>query len=246
MFSLLMSEILPPSSNAIPIITLYFMCVMIMSSISVIASVIVISLHFRNAQNYTMPVWVQKYICYYLAWMLRMKHPRYDLTWWGIRHRWGSAKEHVDNVNANGSIGNHHSMPLLHHTVESLPDHPSNLSRKSCTSTNEQENYQSRSVLDLTVIPMSNIPSSDFYENLTKVSQLDHIEMIRSELRTIISHLASLTRHAQRQEDHDVVCQDWKFVAMVVDRLCLVLFSIAMVSFTLFTLFSTPNFFKLK
>lgn len=58
MFSLLMSEILPPSSHAIPIITLYFLCVMIMSSISVVASVIVISLHFRNAHNYSMPIWV--------------------------------------------------------------------------------------------------------------------------------------------------------------------------------------------
>ncbi len=58
MFSLLLSEILPPSSNAIPIISVYFMCVMSMSSISVIASVIVISLHFRNAKNYDMPIWV--------------------------------------------------------------------------------------------------------------------------------------------------------------------------------------------
>jgi nicotinic acetylcholine receptor len=58
MFSLLMSEIMPPSSNAIPIITIYFMCVMLMSTISVVASVIVISLHFRNAKNYSMPLWV--------------------------------------------------------------------------------------------------------------------------------------------------------------------------------------------
>ncbi len=58
MFSLLMSEIMPPSSNAIPIITIYFMCVMVMSSISVVASVIVISLHFRNAKNFAMPIWV--------------------------------------------------------------------------------------------------------------------------------------------------------------------------------------------
>jgi hypothetical protein len=59
MFSLLLSEIMPPSSNAIPIITQYFMCVMLMSAISVIASVMVISLHFRNAKNYTMPLWVR-------------------------------------------------------------------------------------------------------------------------------------------------------------------------------------------
>lgn len=60
MFSLLMSEIMPPSSNAIPIITIYFMCVMVMSSLSLVASVIVISLHFENAKNCEMPMWVRE------------------------------------------------------------------------------------------------------------------------------------------------------------------------------------------
>ncbi|CAF3689650.1 unnamed protein product [Rotaria sp. Silwood1] len=58
MFSLLLSEILPPSSTAIPIITVYFMCVMIMSAVSVVASVLVLSLHFRNSSNYKMSSWV--------------------------------------------------------------------------------------------------------------------------------------------------------------------------------------------
>lgn len=58
-FSLLISDIMPPSSTAIPIITVYFLCVMTMSTISVTASVLVISLHFRNAKTYTMPFWVR-------------------------------------------------------------------------------------------------------------------------------------------------------------------------------------------
>lgn len=58
MFSLLLSEIMPASSTAVPIITIYFICVMVMSTLSVVASVLVISIHFRNAKNYTMPLWV--------------------------------------------------------------------------------------------------------------------------------------------------------------------------------------------
>ncbi len=60
MFSLLMADIMPPTSTAIPIITLYFTCVMLMSTISVVASVIVISLHFRTAKSHSMPVWVSE------------------------------------------------------------------------------------------------------------------------------------------------------------------------------------------
>ena len=58
MFSLLMSEILPPSSAAVPIITKYFLCIMVMSTISVMASVLVISIHYRNAKIQIMPMWV--------------------------------------------------------------------------------------------------------------------------------------------------------------------------------------------
>jgi hypothetical protein len=60
MFSLLMFEIMPPSSTAVPIITKYFTCIMIMSTTSVVASVLVISVHFRNSQNHTMPLWVSQ------------------------------------------------------------------------------------------------------------------------------------------------------------------------------------------
>ena len=58
MFSLLMSDIMPPSSAAVPIITKYFLCIMIMSTVSVVASVLVISVHFRNSKNHVMPLWV--------------------------------------------------------------------------------------------------------------------------------------------------------------------------------------------
>lgn len=179
-----------------------------------------------------------------------MKHPRYNLTWRGIRRRWASTKQQMSNVNGNGSIGNHqsksHSIPLLHNNTESIPNNTMNIARHSCPMIDEQEKLRSDSVLDLTVIPLSSIRSSNYYENLSKSSPFGNMDILCSELRTIIFHLSTLTRHAQREEEHDIVSQDWKFIAMVVDRLCLILFTIAMALFTGLTLFSTPNFFKLK
>ncbi|CAF3603735.1 unnamed protein product [Rotaria sp. Silwood1] len=97
MFSLLLSEIKPPSSNARPINTVYFMCVMIMSVVSVIVSILVLSLHFRNSKSYTMPLWVRKYICNYLAWLLRKKRPNHDFSWRAIRRRCTSTKQQLNN-----------------------------------------------------------------------------------------------------------------------------------------------------
>ncbi|CAF3418320.1 unnamed protein product [Rotaria sp. Silwood2] len=107
MFSLRLSEIIPPNSNAIPVITIYFMCVMITSAFSVVASVLVLSLHFRNSKSHKMPLWVRKYICNYLAWLLLMKRPDHNLSWRGIGRRWASPKQESSNI--NGLIDNHHS-----------------------------------------------------------------------------------------------------------------------------------------
>lgn len=60
MFSLLLSDMMPPSSTAVPVITIYFMCVMVMSALSVVASVFVISIHHRDSKSYTMPKWVSE------------------------------------------------------------------------------------------------------------------------------------------------------------------------------------------
>ncbi|CAF4804356.1 unnamed protein product [Rotaria sp. Silwood1] len=232
MFSLLLSEIMPPSSNAIPIITIYFMCIMIMSAVSVVASVIVISLHFRNSKNYTMPLWVRKYICNYLAWLLFMKRPNHDLSWGAIRRQWAFLKQEPHNINA--LIGNNHSKipsePLLHKTFELLPNNIIDIEKESLEFQENQQKQRSDVLLEFSVPRVTKI-----HRNVSKELHTCDMEMVRSELRIIISQLTVLTNHFRRQEEHDDETQDWKFIAMVIDRLCLIIFSIVMFVFTTLT-----------
>jgi nicotinic acetylcholine receptor len=72
------------------------------------------------------------------------------------------------------------------------------------------------------------------------------MRVFRSEMRTIITELQFLTDHVKQEEEEDDVSQDWKFSAMVIDRLCLVLFTLMTTIFSYVTLFSAPNFFKLR
>jgi len=60
------------------------------------------------------------------------------------------------------------------------------------------------------------------------------LKSILGELRTITTKL----RHDERFEDE---CSDWKFAAMVVDRLCLCLFTMFTVISTFAILFSAPH-----
>ncbi|CAF1680440.1 unnamed protein product, partial [Adineta ricciae] len=214
MFSLLMFEIMPPSSTAVPIITKYFTCIMIMSTVSVAASVLVISIHFRNAHNHTMPLWIQKYICYYTAWLLLMKHPRYDLTWRGIRQRWNMRK---GELNGDG---------------ESVTKY-----RYKCRSTPLVNNL-------FEFLPSKSLPSHHHSHDSAKTLNAYQTDWIRSELRIIASHLAILSRRVQREEKYNEDSEDWKFVAMVIDRLCLTCFTLSMIVFTGWTLLSVPSMFK--
>lgn len=46
----------------------------------------------------------------------------------------------------------------------------------------------------------------------------------------------------RKEDDESVVTKDWKFAAMVVDRLCLIIFTLFTLIATLAVLFSAPNF----
>ncbi|CAF0999866.1 unnamed protein product [Rotaria sordida] len=225
MFSLLLSDILPPSSTAIPIITIYFMCVMIMSAVSVVASVLILSLHFRNSSNYTMPLWIRKYICNYMAWLLRMKRPNHDLSWNAIGRRWASPKQEPSNIN------------------RSIDNHPSKISSES--SLNNIFELLSTNVisvdkrpLEFSASPVMKTHGSCHHQNTSNESYTCDMEMIRCELRVIISQLAILINYSRQKEKDNNESQDWQFVAMVLDRLCLVIFAIIMLLFTARTLFN--------
>ncbi|CAF4872615.1 unnamed protein product, partial [Rotaria sp. Silwood1] len=219
MFSLLLSDILPPSSTAVPIITVYFMCVMIMSAVSVVASVLILSLHNRKSSNYSMPSWIRKYICNYLAWLLCMKRPNHDLSWRSIRRRWACSKQESNNTNE--SMDNHHSKipseSLLNNTFDLLSTNVTNIDKTP---------------LEFAVPLATEIHDSAHHQNTSNELYRCDMKMTRSELRVIISQLAILINYSRQKEKDDTDSQDWQFVAMVIDRLCLVFFTITMLLFT--------------
>jgi nicotinic acetylcholine receptor, invertebrate len=230
MFSLLISGIIPASSTALPTIVTYFTTVMCMCSMSVVATVMVLVLHHRNAKNHTMPTWVRRariapfnahimfatfqihvYVNQYLAWFLRMKRPGHDLSWQAIRHR--RFRESTKYV----------STPLLANSSKSL--------LANITHVDEQSHTRS---------------TSDRAKNSPTQSDICDAHTCRAEFRSILTELRFLSDHVRQGEEDDDISEDWKFSAMVVDRLCLILFTIMTTIFSYVTLFSAPNFFKLR
>lgn len=52
----------------------------------------------------------------------------------------------------------------------------------------------------------------------------------------------SMYHQLRKEDDLSEITKDWKFAAMVVDRLCLIIFTLFTIISTVAVLFSAPNF----
>lgn len=62
------------------------------------------------------------------------------------------------------------------------------------------------------------------------------------ELAKLLEEVHFMTKHFQKQNVDVAICSDWKFAALVIDRLCLVAFSILTILCTVGILVLAPFF----
>ncbi|CDQ56674.1 unnamed protein product [Oncorhynchus mykiss] len=74
-FMLLVAEIMPATSDSIPLIGQYFASTMIIVGMSVIATTVVLQYHHHDPNGGQMPKWVNVVLLQWVAWFLRMKRP---------------------------------------------------------------------------------------------------------------------------------------------------------------------------
>lgn len=65
---------------------------------------------------------------------------------------------------------------------------------------------------------------------------------IERELANLLDEVRSIAKHFQKQDVNMAVSNDWKFAALVIDRLCLVAFSVITILCTVGILMSAPRF----
>ncbi|XP_077384227.1 neuronal acetylcholine receptor subunit alpha-7-like isoform X1 [Festucalex cinctus] len=74
-FMLMVAEIMPATSDSIPLIGQYFASTMVIVGMSVVATVIVLQFHHHNPNNGQIPHWVNLILLQWVPWFLRMKRP---------------------------------------------------------------------------------------------------------------------------------------------------------------------------
>jgi hypothetical protein len=170
-----------------------------------------------------------------------MNRPGHDLSWHAIRQR------HAHGMEPRHSISSNHkcpTTPLLANSSKSL--------LANITGTDDQPFISTTVTLPdastnhIVTRQSSKCRNPHHHHDPNDVLLPRDMRVFRSEMRTIVAELKFLTGYVRKEEAEDDVSQDWKFSAMVIDRLCLILFSMMTTIFSYVTLFSAPNFFKLR
>ncbi|CAL1611087.1 unnamed protein product [Knipowitschia caucasica] len=74
-FMLMVAEIMPATSDSVPLIGQYFASTMVIVGMSVVATVIVLQFHHHNPNNGPMPRLLHLVLLQWIPWFLRMKRP---------------------------------------------------------------------------------------------------------------------------------------------------------------------------
>ncbi|XP_076047465.1 acetylcholine receptor subunit alpha-L1-like [Oratosquilla oratoria] len=98
MFFLLISEIMPSTSLAVPLLGKYLLFTMVLVGLSVLVTIIVLNIHYRNPSTHKMAPWVKRVFIDYMPRLLLMRVPKEDEE---IRR----SRLHIPMENGNGNGG---------------------------------------------------------------------------------------------------------------------------------------------
>ncbi len=181
---------------------------------------------------------IQNYICHYLAWLLRMKRPKHDLRWHSIHHRLSSS-----TINQTKHFNNHID---VHYSKGSVPIVSNNCikiknPRLRLSVDRERQRSNTKSKMSVSLVPTVSQAPDDPHSSTE--SHSSETNLIYSELHAIVSQLTMITDHIYQQERLENESQDWKFVAMVIDRLCLFVFLFFTTIFTTLIFISASHLY---
>ncbi|XP_035538311.1 neuronal acetylcholine receptor subunit alpha-7-like [Morone saxatilis] len=225
-FMLLVAEIMPATSDSVPLIAQYFATTMVIVGLSVIATVLVLQYHHHDPDGSKMPKWTRVFLLNWCAWFLRMKRPGEDRVRSACQNKAprtsltsmelsGSASA-PQSTNGNMLYVGIHGLESIHSTAATSPDSGVLCGRLVARAGEE--------------------------EMLLPTGHSSSVGNVEPDLTKILEELRYIARRFRNQDEDESVCNEWKFAASVIDRLCLMAFSVFTILCTIGILMSAPNF----
>ncbi|XP_067207028.1 acetylcholine receptor subunit alpha-like isoform X6 [Linepithema humile] len=257
-FFLLVVEIIPPTSLVVPLLGKYLIFAMILVSISICVTVVVLNVHFRSPQTHKMAPWVKRVFIHILPRLLVMRRPQYKFetnryTSGRVLMRTVRGKEKTCYYPYHPSTQEDSEEHLTPKRFHSRPPSKEDLSPSSLT---DGARFGGSCLIHGPPLPP--LPLHTECEDLS-VSGDAGIEEVKSPaLRSppTFSHsrcppemhkscicVRFIAEHTKMLEDSTKVKEDWKYVAMVLDRLFLWIFTLAVLVGTAGIILQAPTLY---
>ncbi|XP_068177509.1 neuronal acetylcholine receptor subunit alpha-7-like [Antennarius striatus] len=240
-FMLLVAEIMPATSDSVPLIAQYFASTMMIVGLSVVVTVLVLQFHHHDPHGGKMPKWVRVILLNWCAWFLRMKKP-------GDENRTASGTP--PDCKYSHPPPDHSSASSAQMTTiqgqASIPSTTTNGNMNLHCHSTGTDNPGFPQCTDAGIVVCSGgIHSNDPSQHDIHLHQMKTLlqEQI-PELSQILEEVQYIASRFRAKDEGEAVCSEWKFAAAVVDRLCLVAFSLFSIICTFTILMSAPNFIE--
>uniref|UniRef100_A0A7N8XQU9 Neuronal acetylcholine receptor subunit alpha-7-like n=1 Tax=Mastacembelus armatus TaxID=205130 RepID=A0A7N8XQU9_9TELE len=185
-FMLMVAEIMPATSDSVPLIGQYFASTMVIVGMSVVATVIVLQFHHHNPNSGHMPRWVHLVLLQWVPWFLRMKRPSE-----GADPTFSMSPEPDPSITSSG-------LEAAAGAGRSAATHPQ--------------------------------------------SSVTRAVAVGNQLQALLVEVQFLVERVREQDRQLSLVEQWQFAAAVIDRLCLVGFSVFNIICTIAILMAAPNF----
>ncbi|XP_073978197.1 nicotinic acetylcholine receptor alpha2 isoform X2 [Rhodnius prolixus] len=238
MFFLLISEIIPSTSLALPLLGRYILFTMLLVGMCVVITILVLNVHYRKPSTHKMRPWVRKILIRCLPKMLLMRVPEPLLADLAAKKRYRDNKRSKVSGGTSGLA----ITPSAGSSPESLRHFPSRPG--GCNGLHSASGTTHR------FSGLIGALGGNGYNGLPSMVGLDESlsdvalrKKYPFELEKAIHNVKFIQHHTQRQDEFDAEDQDWGFVAMVLDRLFLWIFSLLNIIGTVIILCEAPTLY---
>jgi len=195
----------------------YFNCIMFMVASSVVTTIMILNYHHRLADTHEMPGWVRTIFLQWIPWILRMARPGEKITRKTIMMQNKMKELDLKEKSSKSLLANVLDMDDDFVPSSALPAH----------------NHQQKNG--------GFVRSSGSTEKDESNTASSYPTGVPRELSLILKEIKVITDKIRDDEESASIEGDWKFAAMVLDRLCLITFTLFTIIATLAVLAAAPH-----
>jgi len=238
-FFLLLAEIIPPTSLSVPLLGKYLLFTMILVTFSVVVTIGVLNVNFRTPATHKMAPWVRKVFIDFLPRFLFIQRPEPE------------EEESVDqevitagyNIVFPETLEERNSVSrLLNHA-----QYDGGGFRLGPSPGEQQKSLQLQPQLSLQLDRFS-FPEKQPNGGALRYDSgfRDSVQEQEPHLEKAINSVRFVAQHVKNQDRYNKVADDWKYVAMVLDRILLWIFSFACVAGTCGIILVAPSLYDTR